>query len=248
MRELAKDVAKQMDLFDKKGQPLAGEDREKAIAKTKQDLQEFQSLMFAGKKWEVSDWLNFDAMKRKMRETMEGAVTKAEIRDLFVAPGKLAELNQRITTGLGKIKLDVFVGDPSKLAGKSMEEQFHAAEQSLTQQRTLSKEVKQAYDDQRDALAQIDSRQRQIAGNLAVQKDDAVGVFQAHQGWREHAHRRVRDHGQGRSGCGDQEIPRDQRDDLADAVASHADRRQRHGRPAEEGPRPEEEHALVAGP
>jgi TP901 family phage tail tape measure protein len=179
MRELAKDVAKQMDLFDKKGQPLAGEDREKAIAKTKQDLQEFQSLMFAGKKWEVSDWLNFDAMKRKMRETMEGAVTKAEIRDLFVAPGKLAELNQRITTGLGKIKLDVYVGDPSKLAGKSMEEQFHTAEQSLTQQRTLSKEVKQAYDDQRDALAQIDSRQRQIAGNLAVQKDDAVGVFQA---------------------------------------------------------------------
>jgi hypothetical protein len=135
--------------------------------------------MFAGKKWEVSDWLNFDAMKRKMRETMEGAVTKAEIHDLFVAPGKLAELNQRITTGLGKIKLDVYVGDPSKLAGKSMEEQFHAAEQSLTQQRTLSKEVKQAYDDQRDALAQIDSRQRQIAGNLAVQKDDAVGVFQA---------------------------------------------------------------------
>ena len=179
MRELAKDVAKQMDLFDKKGQPLAGEDREKALAKTKQDLQEFQNLMFAGKKWEVSDWLNFDAMKRKMRETMEGAVTKAEIRDLFVAPGKLAELNQRITTGLGKIKLDVYVGDPSKLAGKSMEEQFHAAEQSLTQQRTLSKEVKQAYDDQRDALAQIDSRQRQIAGNMAVQKDDAVGVFQA---------------------------------------------------------------------
>ena len=179
MRELAKDVAKQMDLFDKKGQPLAGEDREKALAKTKQDLQEFQNLMFAGKKWEVSDWLNFDAMKRKMRETMEGAVTKAEIRDLFVAPGKLAELNQRITTGLGKIKLDVYVGDPSKLARKSMEEQFHAAEQSLTQQRTLSKEVKQAYDDQRDAFAQIDSRQRQIAGNMAVQKDDAVGVFQA---------------------------------------------------------------------
>ena len=66
---------------------MAGEDREKAIAKTKADLQEFQNLMFAGKKWEVSDWLNFDAMKRKMRETMEGAVTKAEIRDLFVAAG-----------------------------------------------------------------------------------------------------------------------------------------------------------------
>ena len=43
----------------------------------------------------------------------------------------------------------------------------------------MSKEVKQAYDDQRDALAQIDSRQRQIAGNMQVQKDDAVGMLQA---------------------------------------------------------------------
>ena len=108
--------------------------------------------MMAGKKWEVSDWLNFDSMKRKMRDTMEGAVTKAEVRDLFVADRTLAKLNQRITTGMGRIKLDLFVGDP-KLAGKSMEEQFHAAEQIVAAAGTGGQAVKQAYQDQQDALA-----------------------------------------------------------------------------------------------
>ena len=179
MRELAKDITKDMDLFDKKGQPLSDKDREQAIAKTKADLQAFQTQMFAGKKWEAADWLNFDSMKRKMQATMEGAVTKTEVRDLLVADQTLAALNRRITTGLGKINLDVFVGDSSKLAGKTMEEQFHIAEQSMSQQRSLSKDVKQAYDDQRDALGQIDSRQRQISANMQVQKDDAVGLWQA---------------------------------------------------------------------
>ena len=179
MRELVKGVAKEMDLFDKKGQPLAGADREKAIAKTKADLQEFQNLMFAGKKWEVSDWLNFDSMKRKMRETMEGTVTKTEIHDLFVADQSLAQLNQRITTGMGKIKLDVFVDDPRKLIGKPIEEQFQIAEHAPQAQRQTANDLKQAYDQQRDALEQIDRLQRSIGGNLAVQKDGAVGVWQA---------------------------------------------------------------------
>ena len=179
MRELAKEVAKDMDLFDKKNQPLSGGDREQAIAKTKAALQEFQSLMMAGKKWEVSDWLNFDSMKRKMRDTMEGAVTKAEVRDLFVADQSLAKLNERITTGMGRIKLDLFVSDPKVLAGKSMQEQFHAAEQDLQRQAPAAQAVKQAYQDQQDALSRINVLQKQITGNMEVQRDDAVGAWQA---------------------------------------------------------------------
>ena len=154
--------------------------------------------MMAGKKWEVSDWLNFDAMKRKMRETMEGAVTKAEVRDLFVAARSLAELNQRITTGLGKINLDVFVGDQSKLAGKSMEEQFHAAEQSLHAAADPARSSSKPTRTSRTPWPGSTSCQRQITGNMEVQQDDAVGMLQAIQDRREHAHRRVRDYGQGR--------------------------------------------------
>ena len=180
MRELAKEIAKDMDLFDKKDQPLAGGDREQAITKTKAAFQEFQSLMMAGKKWEVSDWLNFDAMKRKMRDTMEGAVTKAEIRDLFVADQSLAKLNQRITTGMGKIKLDVFVGDPPRYWPASRWRSSSTRPSRILQrQAPAAKAVKQAYEDQQDALGRIDVLQRQIAGNMAVQKDDAVGVLQA---------------------------------------------------------------------
>jgi TP901 family phage tail tape measure protein len=180
MRELAKEISKDMDLFDKKNQPLAGPDREQAIAKTKAAIQEFQGLMFASKKWEMSDWLNFDAMKRKMRETMEGAVTKAEVRDLLVAPESLAKLNERITTGLGRINLDVFVGgDHAKLIGKTIEEQFKAAENYPRQQAQAARAVQEAYDQQRDALAQIESRQRQITANMAVQQEGSVGAWQA---------------------------------------------------------------------
>ena len=214
MRELAKEVAKEMDLFDKKGQPLSGGDREQAIAKTKADLQEFQNLMFAGKKWEVSDWLNFDSMKRKMRDTMEGAVTKAEVRDLFVADQSLAKLNERITTGMGQIKLDLFVSDPKILAGKSMQEQFHIAEQAFQRQPTgspgrqasLPGPAGRLEPDQ--CLAEANHRQHGSPAGRCGRR------MAGDQDRREHAHRRVRDHGQGRIGCGGQEIPRDQWNDL----------------------------------
>jgi hypothetical protein len=180
MRELAKAISKDMDLFDKKNHPLAGEDREKAVTKTKAGLQEFQNLMMASKKWEVSDWLNFDGMKRKMRETMEGTVTKAEVRDLFIADQSLSKLNQRITTGLGRINLDVFVGgDKSKLAGKTMEEQFKIAGDYPREQATSAKAVKDAELERADALQRIEALQGQITGNMAVQKDETVGTVQA---------------------------------------------------------------------
>ena len=180
MRELAKDVMKEMDLFDKKGQPLVGKDRETAVAKTKADLQEFQGLLFAGKKFDPSVWLNFDTLKRRMQDTMTGAVTKAEVRDLFVADQSLKKLNERITTGIGRINLDVFVGgDKSKLAGKTMEEQFKIAGEYAPQQAAIAKQTKEAYDDQVDALAQIEVRQKRITGDLALQRTDTVGTWQA---------------------------------------------------------------------
>jgi hypothetical protein len=180
MRELAKGISKDMDLFDKKKQPLGGEDREKAVAKTKADLQEFQSLMMASKKWEVSEWLNFDSMKRKMHETMEGAVTKAEVRDLFVADQSLSRLNQRITTGLGKINLDVYVGgDHSKLAGKPIEEQFKVAENYPREEAATAKALKDADLERQNALARIVVLQGQITANMQVQQDDAVSTVQA---------------------------------------------------------------------
>ena len=181
MRELAKAISKDMDLFDKKNQPLAGEDREKAIAKTKADLQEFQNLMMAGKKWEVSDWLNFDGMKRKMRETMEGAVTKAEVRDLFVADQSLAELNERITTGLGKnqsrrVRRGRQVeagrqddgGAVPRLPGTIRGSRRHRLRPSRTPSWSGA-----------DALQRIEALQGQITGNMAVQKDETVGTVQA---------------------------------------------------------------------
>ena len=105
MRELAKGISADMDLFDRKGNLLAGPDREKAIAKTRGDIQEIQNLMMTNKNWKPTEWLNFEGLKRKMSEAMEGATTKAELRDLTVSPDSLARLNQRISSGLGDIEV-----------------------------------------------------------------------------------------------------------------------------------------------
>ena len=80
---------------------------------------------------------------------------------------------------MGRIKLDLFVSDPKVLAGKSMQEQFHAAEQDLQRQAPAAQAVKQAYQDQQDALSRINVLQKQITGNMEVQQDDAVGAWQA---------------------------------------------------------------------
>ncbi len=90
MRELAKGISKDMDLFDRKGNLLAGPDREKAIAKTRGDIQEFQNLMMTNKNWKPRNGSILKDLKRKMSEAMEGAVTKAEVRDFSVAPDSLA--------------------------------------------------------------------------------------------------------------------------------------------------------------
>ena len=105
MRELAKGISKDMDMFDRKGNLFAGPDRETAIAKTRADIQEFQNLMMTNKNWKPSEWLNFEDLKRKMSEAMEGAVTKVEVRDFSVAADSLVALNQRITAGLGAIQV-----------------------------------------------------------------------------------------------------------------------------------------------
>ena len=60
-----------------------------------------------------------------------------------------------------------------------MQEQFHAAEQDLQRQAPAAQAVKQAYQDQQDALSRINVLQRQITGNMEVQQDDAVGAWQA---------------------------------------------------------------------
>ena len=178
MRELAKEVAKQMGLFDKKGELLPTADREKAIAQVKKDLEEFQGLMFASKKWEVSDWLNFDAMKRRMRETMEGAATKAEVRELFVADQTLSQLNRRISTGLGSISLEGFVTDKSILAGKSYQEQLDAIKTTIRELAPSIVTATSALYDQRDAWERIRVIQARIGGEMAAMQSKGISLWQ----------------------------------------------------------------------
>jgi hypothetical protein len=179
MRELAKGISKDMDMFDRKGNLLAGPDRETAIAKTRADIQEFQNLMMTNKNWKPSEWLNFEDLKRKMSEAMEGAVTKVEVRDFSVAADSLVALNQRITAGLGAIEVRLKNPAPAAEKKKSAFDTLMQGAEQQVQMAARSKELRDVESDRLHVLDQIRTKQGDIAGNMANQVQTMTSWWQS---------------------------------------------------------------------
>jgi len=118
MRSLAKQMAEETNLFKKDGTtPIDAETRKKNAAKYAEHIQEFTSLAFGQGSWDVSQFLNFDSMTKKMQDTMNGAASQAEIRKLILSPLTMHGLNEQIQRGLDDQKFLVGVKyDPSKSA------------------------------------------------------------------------------------------------------------------------------------
>ena len=180
MRELSKNITKDMDLFDRKGHELPEDQRTAAQARVKENLAQFQKEFFGSQKWSAADWFQFDTLKRKMQETMAGSVTNTEVRKLWAAPDALAKLNQQITQGLGtvRVQLKPFLPPGTDMKGKSWDELDTTAQQHIAQQAAAQKELQTGDNARKDALAQIASRQAEITANMKVQQEVA-GTWQA---------------------------------------------------------------------
>jgi hypothetical protein len=178
MREAMKAYLKDSELFDKKGNPLTGEDRAKAVARSQADLDKFRDEMLASGKVPIGDMLQYDSLRRKLHEAVAGSVTEAEVTKLFTPPKTLSDLNKQITDGVGAIDVSPYVKDPSKLKGMTAEQQLRQGEADAKAQREEALLLGQARRDEDKALQTILRDNLQITAAMQVQKGAALGWLQ----------------------------------------------------------------------
>ena len=79
MRNLLKDIIKEGNPFDLKGQPLSDTKRQENFAKLQSDMAEFQKIAFSSK-MPVSELLNFAGFKQKMELAWKESTTDLQIQ------------------------------------------------------------------------------------------------------------------------------------------------------------------------
>ena len=172
MRESAKQITADMDLFNKKGEAMKPEDRAATVARVQSNMALFQTALFASQKFDASQFMSFQGLKDKLITTMNGAVTATEVKNLWTAPATLAKLNEQITMNLGPIRLKL-------LAQLEHPEQWiNATYEEIDRQRQL--EIKRKPEtiglsqeqlaSEKKALGEIRTEQQAITAEVARQR------------------------------------------------------------------------------
>jgi TP901 family phage tail tape measure protein len=166
MRVLAKQIAKEANQYDEKGNLKSAEHRTKDAAAFAQDTSNFLELAFS-QKWDASKLLDYASLRSKMADNMKAGVTDVQIRDMRAAPGTLAKLNEQITHGLGIIPIY------AKVAGLSMEEMKDktvqqaraAAEQKLKDQQKASTDYQSLKANEQSLQREINKTRELVQGS-----------------------------------------------------------------------------------
>jgi TP901 family phage tail tape measure protein len=179
MRTQMKDIMGELSLFDKKtGEPMKPEDREKHIAKVKEQMDAFQAKAFSTGNWDISAAINFTEFRRKMMDNLNGAVTEVQIKDLKATPESLKKLNQMITEGVGIIELyKQFTGNKVDFTGMTGAEAHQAAINFIKKEREETDKWRQANDDVGKSYKQIFAEANAIQGIQDTMFNGANNAF-----------------------------------------------------------------------
>ena len=129
LKSLSKEFLDNLNGFDKKGNPLDPKVLSEHAGKANKNLQDIYKLSFGkGSKYNVSDLFNFDAL----RQRLEQSVTGAEVKSLMATPDSFTKLASQIQGSFDKHDFLVSLAiDPSKLLGKSRDEQLKEVRSQL---------------------------------------------------------------------------------------------------------------------
>ena len=183
MRELIKDILKEGNPFDAKGQPLPEPRRQENLTKMQQDMDEFQKLAFSKGKWQVGDLLNFAGFRQKMETAFKESTTSVQIENVRVAADKMKALNEQLTHGIGVIDVLVkLVPDKSKLKGLTAEQAIINATQQIQQQAAAVDQLNRKKDQTRQLEREIALEAVKVSESFATE-DSTVGKFLAALRW-----------------------------------------------------------------
>src|SRR5208282_2605034 len=179
MRTQMKTIMGELSLFDKKsGEPMKKEDREKHIAKIKDDMDKFQEKAFSTRNWDIPGAINFTEFRRKMMDNLNGAVTEVQIKDLKATPESLHKLNQMITEGIGIIELyKQFTGNKVDFTGMTGAEAHQAAINFIKKEREETDKWRSANDDVAKSYNQIFTEANAIKGIQETMFNGANNAF-----------------------------------------------------------------------
>ena len=174
---LTKDILKEGNPFDAKGQPLPDAKRQEHLTKMQQDMDEFQKLAFSKGKWQVGDLLNFAGFRQKMETAFKESTTSVQIENVRVAADKMKALNEQLTHGIGVIDVLVnLVPDKSKLKGLTAEQAIINATQQIQQQAAAVDQLNRKKDQTRQLEREIALEAVKVSESFASE-DSTVGKF-----------------------------------------------------------------------
>ena len=174
MRNLLKDILKEGNPFDTKGEPLPDAKRQDNLQKMQKDMGEFQKLAFSSDKWQMSDLLNFAGFKQKMETAFKESTTDLQIQNVRLAADKMKTLNQQLTHGIGIVDVLVnLVPDKSKLKGLTADQALINAREQIQQQGT---EV--------DKLNQKKSQSLQLEREAVLEAAKMSAIFEMSDSWQ----------------------------------------------------------------
>jgi TP901 family phage tail tape measure protein len=178
MRSLMKEILKESVLTDKAGLPLDEKTRQKNMASMQAHLEQFQEKAFSTGSWDMSAMINFASFRQKMTDNMRGALTDVQLSELHAAPGRLKQLNEEITTGIGAINLFVQLAPGLDFKGKTVDQVHEQVIQKLQRMKAIKQEVNEADAKALDLASKIKDKQDEMRGTQALSTDrfmDALG-------------------------------------------------------------------------
>ena len=130
LKDLAKDVLANLNLFTKSGDLLPKEKIDANLKVARAKLDEFTQTAFGpGAKFDLDDLFSID----KLEQRLNAAFTGKEIDALFASPTALESLRNQIQGALDKSDFVISIApDPSKLEGLSRKEQIDEVSNQLT--------------------------------------------------------------------------------------------------------------------
>jgi TP901 family phage tail tape measure protein len=177
IRDLMKQILKESVLTNKAGAPLDDKTRQENMAAMQTHMDQFQEKAFSTGSWDMSAMINFASFRQKMADNMRGALSDTQLTELHAAPGRLRQLNEEITTGIGAINLFVQLAPGLDLKGKTPDEVHQQVNMKLERMRDIRQEVNQEDAKALNLASRIKNVQDSMRGSQSLSTDRGMDAL-----------------------------------------------------------------------
>ena len=187
LKGFMKEAVENLNLFDKKGEPLGVTARAQKLEKAQKALTDFWDLAFAGKegKFDIGELMQFETLQRRLQTEFEAGVSRAEIKRLALAPQALEGLNKLVSEGIGVVEIAMqlvpeMAALPRDFGKLTAGEQLQEISKIVEGHSRIAEQAGRTEVRQKAITQQIQTQQIKLAGLATI---SASAYAKAGQGW-----------------------------------------------------------------